>query len=242
VAYPEGTLWRSRTDGGERMQLTFTPALAAVPRWSPDDSQIAYFAWIPHATPRIFVVPAAGGTPRRPTKGDAAELDPSWSADGRKLAFGSSPSFVTATSDAAVIRILDLGTGQTTALEGSKGLYSPRWSPDGRYLAAVSFDSRRLVLLDMTTGAWSVLATSPATFIGWPNWTADSRWLSFQQGDQILRVSMGDRHVEPIAMPPSIDAAQGLLGEWIGSTPDGAPLVLLDAGTHDIYALDWDAP
>jgi hypothetical protein len=40
---------------------------------------------------------------------------------------------------------------------------------------------------------------------------------------------------------PSIDAAS-VLGEWIGSTPDGTPLVLLDTGTHDIYALDWDAP
>ena len=27
-----------------------------------------------------------------------------------------------------------------------------------------------------------------------------------------------------------------------GSTPDGWPMILLDAGTHDIYALDWDAP
>jgi hypothetical protein len=24
--------------------------------------------------------------------------------------------------------------------------------------------------------------------------------------------------------------------------PDGSPLVLLDIGTHDIYALEWDAP
>ena len=239
VAYPEGTLWRSRVDGSERMQLTFAPMLAAVPRWSPDGSQIAYFAWARHAPPRIYVVPAAGGAPRRPTKGDAAELDPSWSPDGSKLAFGSGPSFASAASDSAIIRIVDLGTGKTTRLEGSKGFYSPRWSPDGRYIAAVSFDSRRLMLLDTVTGAWSTLVSSPATFIGWPNWTADSRWLSFQQGDRILRVSMADRHIDPVGTPPSIDAAQGLLGEWIGATPDGEPLVLLDAGTHDIYALEW---
>jgi len=181
VAYPEGTLWRSRVDGSERMQLTFAPTLAAVPRWSPDDAQIAFFAWIRHTTPRIYVVAAAGGAPRRVTKGDSAELDPSWSPDGRRLAFGSGPSFTSTASDAAVIRLLDVATGKTTVLEGSKGLYSPRWSPDGRYIAAVSFDSRRLMLLDMTAGAWSVLVTSPATFIGWPNWTADSRWLSAVQ-------------------------------------------------------------
>lgn len=242
VAYPEGTLWRSRVDGSERMQLTFAPMLAAVPRWSPDGSHIAYFAWLRHARPKIYVVPAGGGDPRRATSGDSAELDPSWSPDGTRLALGSGPAFVSATSDAAEIRIVDLRTGNTTSLKGSRGLYSPRWSPDGRYIAGVSFDSRRLMLLDTVTGAWSTLASSPATFIGWPNWTADSHWLSFQQGDQILRVSPAAPRVEPVATPPSIDAVQGLLGEWIGATPDGAPLVLLDAGTHDIYALDWDAP
>jgi hypothetical protein len=32
------------------------------------------------------------------------------------------------------------------------------------------------------------------------------------------------------------------LGPWFGSTPDGWPVTLLDAGTHDIYALDWETP
>jgi hypothetical protein len=39
-----------------------------------------------------------------------------------------------------------------------------------------------------------------------------------------------------------VGLAMGLLGPWYGVAPDGSPLVLLDAGTHDIYALDWDAP
>jgi Tol biopolymer transport system component len=36
VSYPEGTLWRSRADGSERLQLTFPPQFATVPHWSPD--------------------------------------------------------------------------------------------------------------------------------------------------------------------------------------------------------------
>jgi hypothetical protein len=39
-----------------------------------------------------------------------------------------------------------------------------------------------------------------------------------------------------------LNIASGPLGQWFGWTPDGAPLFQLDAGTHDIYALDWDAP
>jgi len=31
-------------------------------------------------------------------------------------------------------------------------------------------------------------------------------------------------------------------GDWGGLAPDDSPLLLRDAGTHDIYALDWQAP
>jgi serine/threonine protein kinase len=39
VSYPEGTLWRSRVDGSDRLQLTNPPVFAALPRWSPDGTQ-----------------------------------------------------------------------------------------------------------------------------------------------------------------------------------------------------------
>ena len=42
VSYPDGTLWRSRADGSERLQLTFPPVTVFLPRWSPDGTQIAY--------------------------------------------------------------------------------------------------------------------------------------------------------------------------------------------------------
>jgi len=42
VAYPEGTLWRSRPDGSERVQLTYSPLYAVHPRWSPNGKQIVF--------------------------------------------------------------------------------------------------------------------------------------------------------------------------------------------------------
>ena len=35
--------------------------------------------------------------------------------------------------------ILDLASQKVTVVPGSVGMYSPRWSPDGRYLAALSW-------------------------------------------------------------------------------------------------------
>jgi dipeptidyl aminopeptidase/acylaminoacyl peptidase len=242
VAYPEATLWRSRTDGSERVQLTFRPTLAAMPRWSPDGAQIAFFAWTAAEKPKIHLVPAAGGTPRRATIGTQPEADPSWAPDGRRLAFGSGPGWDAATSPNAVIRVLTLDTGQVTVVPGSQGLFSPRWSPDGRYIAAVSFDSLSLRLFDVAAGSWTDIVPKSALFLGWEYWSPDSRSVVYQQQNDIRRVMIADRRIEVVVNIKDLDVAQGLFGTWMGSTPDGSPLVLLDAGTHDIYALDWQAP
>jgi len=243
TAYPEGTLWRSGADRSDRVQLTFSPTSAALPRWSPDGTQIAFFAWTASETPRIYLVAAAGGTPRRATTGTLPEADPSWSPDGRRLAFGSGPGLDLPDSPNAVIRLLTLDTRQVTVLPGSQGLFSPRWSPDGRYIAALSFDSLRLLLFDVAAGTWTELVGRGSGFLGWESWSPDSRSISYQGGtSDIRRVTLADRRTEVIASTKALDLASGVLGPWIGYTPDGSPLVLLDAGTHDIYALDWDAP
>ena len=81
---------------------------------------------------------------------------------------------------------------------------------------------------------------------GWPSWSADSTAVTFEQGDvsaaEIVRVRVADRRLEPVATTRGVDIVFGNLGPWFGSTPDGWPIVLIDAGTHDIYALDWEAP
>ena len=134
MAFPEGTLWRSRVDGGERLQLSFPPMVAWLPRWSPDDSQIAFFGGTALENARVYVVPAAGGAPRRATAGTVSEFDPTWSPDGHHLAFGSAAGEFGGTGSTNAIQVLDLTSGQLSTLPGSEGLYSPRWSPDGRYI------------------------------------------------------------------------------------------------------------
>jgi WD40 repeat protein len=214
-----------------------------LPRWSPDGTQIAFFSWTASETPRIYLVPAAGGTPRRATTGVLPEADPSWAPDGRRLALGSGLGLEGSDSPNAVIRILALDTGQMTIVPGSQGLFSPRWSPDGRFIAALSFDSMRLMLFDVAAGRWTQLFCNGSTFLGWESWSPDSRLLSYQAGAfGIRRVAIADRRTEVVVSGVGPDLANGLLGSWIGYAPDGSPMVLIDAGTHDIYALDWDAP
>ena len=61
-------------------------------------------------------------------------------------------------------------------------------------------------------------------------------------GTAIKRVTIADRHVETIFGLGDSTSRGWHVGPWLGTTPDGWPVTTLDAGTHDIYALDWEAP
>ena len=107
-------------------------------------------------------------------------------------------------------------------------------------MVAVTQDSFRLRLCDMAAQSWSDLVRAP-TFVGWPSWSPDSRFITYEQAPEIRRIAITDRRVETLASLIDQPRAIGVVGPWLGAAPDGSPVVLQDGGTHDIYALDWDA-
>jgi serine/threonine protein kinase/Tol biopolymer transport system component len=237
AGYPDGSLWRSKLDGSQRMQLSYPPLVALLPRWSPDGQQIAFYALSPGQKSKLYVVSTDGGTPREMIPGDSEdEYDPTWSPDGTRIAFGGA-----ATDHNTTIRILDVKTNQVSTVPGSNGLFSPRWSPDGRFIAAMSFDSRALMLFDFATQKWQEIAKIT---MGFPNWSKNGDYIYFlHEADQpsVMRVRIGDRKVEQVADLKDFPQA-GFYGIWLTLAPDDSPLLLRDTGTEEIYSLDWQAP
>ena len=237
VSYPDGTLWRSKLDGTLKLQLSSPPVYAMLPRWSPDGKQIVFYGQVQGKPARIYQVPAVGGAPQQLMPNQSGQqADPSWSPDGESLAFAE-----VANTGPGAIQILDIKTHQITKLPDSQGLFSPRWSPDGRYLAAMPMDSSALELFDFKTQKWSVLAKE---LVGYPCWSRDGRYL------YVLRLS-GNRGVERLAIPggkieqvASLRALRltGVYNFWLGLMPDDSPLVLKDAGTQEIVSMGWTAP
>jgi Tol biopolymer transport system component len=240
TTYPEGSLWRSRADGSERLQLTFPPMRVGLPRWSPDQKQIAFQADLPSGRMKIYMVSAEGGTPQELSSGDQSDGDPNWSPDGSSLVFFSSLSFPIGQNMS--VKILDLRTHKVSVVPGSEGLFSPHWSPDGRYILALSGNAERLMLFDFKTQKWEELAKITVAF---PNWSRDGKYVHFHSfGDDaaLYRVRVSDHKLERIVSLKGIRLTMSVIGTWCGLTPDDSPLVLRDVGSQEIYAVDLQLP
>jgi len=240
VAYndgTDGTMWRSRVDGAEKLQLVIAPMLAYLPKWSPDDKQIAFFGHPPGEPWQIYAVGAAGGAPELLYRSATNLADPGWSPDGKSLVFGEN----SLNNQGSAVYVLDLKTRSASKLPGSDGLYSPRWSPKGGYIAAIPLDSLKLMLFDLTTQKWTELAK---IFVAYPTWSRDGRYIYFNgmvdNEEGYYRVQISDRKLERICSLKGFQAAGGAFGNWSGIAPDESPLLVRDASIQEIYALDWE--
>ena len=238
ASYPDGALWRSRTDGTEPLQLTFSPISPVLPRWSPDGKTIVFFQFAQGADKpaRIYTVPAEGGSPRLLLPNDSSpQLDPNWSPDGSKIIFSGESN-----SPSSAIRILDVSTQQLSTLPGSDGLYSPRWSPDGRHVSAFSAESKTLLLFDFQNNQWTELAKGS---LSWLNWSHDGQFvyvLDYREKNAVMRVRISDGRLEQVADVKNFPAT-GRYGGALALTPNDQPILLRDTGAQDVYSMDWQS-
>jgi Tol biopolymer transport system component/DNA-binding winged helix-turn-helix (wHTH) protein len=238
VTIPEGILWRSKLDGSQRLQLTFPPMRATMPRWSPNRKQIAFSAQVPGKPWKNHLISAEGGIPEQIVPGPRNEDGPSWSPDGNSLAFGYMTFLEHEGSGPFTIQLVDLKTRGVSTLPGSEGLYSASWSPDGAYVAAETADNSKLVLFDRALNKWMDLVSSG---VGYFEWSRDGKHIYVESGS-IIRARISDHKLERVVSLERIRLATGAFGPWIGLAPDNSPLVVRDVGTQEIYALDWVAP
>jgi len=238
----KGRLWRARVDGSETLQLTPDSMQVFLAHWSPDGKHLALMAREPGQAWKIYLIECDGGSPQLLIRENRNSADPSWSPDGMSLVFGRVPDLMGKETGSRAIQLLDLRTHAVTALPGSEGLFSPRWSPDGRYIAAISLDERRLMLFDISSHSWKQLAD---TSVADPVWSADSKALYIHafmvQSQPIYRVEVPSGRRQPIADLSnfrSADVADYFFG---GVTLEDAPLVRARTSTGNIYSLDLDA-
>ncbi len=240
-SYPEGILWSSRIDGAQRRQLTAPPFDAEIsPRWSPDGRSIVFVdvsggdrRHIAEAE-RIYVIRADGGEPLLlPTGPEPAFHDPTWSPDSNAIAYGVGGMFQ---GQFRGIRILNLRTGKWETVRGSEKFFTPRWSPDGKHLVALSLDAAKLILFSFATQQWEELASGKA--LTFPSWSRDSKRVLFADGDALFWVTIANHTKQKIV---NVDASRPITpNPWYGLGPDDQPMSTRDITAEEIYAFDLE--
>jgi WD40 repeat protein len=136
---------------------------------------------------------------------------------------------------------LDLKTDQRSKFSGSQGLFSPRISSDGFYLAALSQDSSTLKLYDFRTQKWTDWLTEPGN-IAYPTWSKDGRCLYFDNfmtdHPTSRRVKLGNTHSEELfglSEPHRFFGSNS--GTWGGMAAHNSRLYAQDLSTQEIYSL-----
>jgi Tol biopolymer transport system component len=131
------------SEGGKRREIPL-PTLGEIstPSFSPDGGSIVFSALAEGFTD-LFVYDLKAGALRRLTHDAFADLQPSWSPDGRQIAFVTDRySTKLDTLDTGNYRLasVDVGSGEVRALPAfDKGKnINPQWAPDGKSLYFLS--------------------------------------------------------------------------------------------------------
>ncbi|HSO76105.1 MAG TPA: translocation protein TolB [Blastocatellia bacterium] len=137
-------IYVSNLNGSNVRRLTRTnKAINISPRWNPKTGREIAFISSRGGSPQVYVMDASGAN-QRPLISRGGQADsPSWSPDGRYIAFayGGAGSFQ--------VFVADVASGQLLQLTSQGRNESPAWSPDSRHIV---FQSNR-------TGRWEIWQT-----------------------------------------------------------------------------------
>lgn len=255
VSYPDGILWRCNRDGTGLIQLSSPPLLPWDIAWSPDSRQIVFESRMPNgdsaASGRtaIYVVSSHGGTPALLIPEDnASESDASWSSDGKKIVYSTGDLRYLGDSSLGTVKthILDLASHKTSTLpSGPKPYYSPRLSPDGRYVSFLAApDPSDPVIFDLQTQRYSTLHGLPSFGgLDWNTWSHDSKSLYFRltggpNGESgVYLVPVNGAKPERVIDLTGFRQTGWNHRSWMGLDPTDAPLLLRDTGSTELFAL-----
>jgi Tol biopolymer transport system component/DNA-binding winged helix-turn-helix (wHTH) protein len=222
------------------------PPTPSAPRWRPAGRRSRARVGLIVASFTVLIAIVTGWfVPRSQTKGDPVSApvplhpfggmqdDPSFSPDGRQVAFAWQPP----QSDNHDIYVLKVGDLEATRLTTDRAWdMSPAWSPDGRQIAFIRRDGSvgEIRVISPTGGPEQKIVETLGTSV---TWSADSRTLVFIDlgpGDDVqsvFLVSAAGGSKRQVTFP----ASEHTYGDsWPAVSPDGRTLAFVRRLTYDV--------
>jgi Tol biopolymer transport system component/DNA-binding winged helix-turn-helix (wHTH) protein len=241
VNRPDGSLWRSRADGSQRLRLTSIPLEASSPRWSPKGEQILFAGARNRGTRQIYVVSWDGGSLRPVLPKGWEGLNADWSPDGYRIVVTMHNEQI---HPQYALFLLEPTTGVMQELPDSTDMTDPRCSPDGHYIAALDSSSRHLLVYNVNNAKWSPV--SSGAYFQAPEWSLDGSFIYFQdqldEQESVFRADVNTLRVDRVSGFADVLHSGALHSVFSGLGRDDSLFVTIERGSTDIYALDLDLP
>lgn len=191
------------------------------PKWSPDGKSIVYDAFPFGQTTfsiSIWVMDADGSKPRQLTS-DALDVEPAFSPDGTRIAFGRITGDSPEGQLEAIYVINSDGTGLREVVAARAGLEHADWSPDGRSITfniapvnAAAADSGSVLSVQPDGSRLRVIQPRTAVLKFFKAvWSPDRREMlsgcfdTQARIDKICTISPGGRIKAVVSGPPSVN-------------------------------------
>ena len=168
-------------DGSGARRLTTEERIELAPVWSPDGRSIAHYSRAVSGGPielRVADVDSGRSTTLATNPADMGPQPPSWSADGKRLAFSARED------NRPHGWVVDVAGGtprNLTKPTGARAAHWPQLSPDGRRLLWIADRRERLpvVVTDVETGESAELTREQKTANESARWSPDGRSIVF---------------------------------------------------------------
>ena len=196
---------------------------ALEPAWSPNGGLIAFVSKRDGAA-HVYVMRADGSDTRRMTATSADDGRPTWSPDGRRLAFSR--------EGALYVHMLAGGPARRLGRALAGRVAGAAWSPDGK---SIAFDFRpdgsslQEIWVVGADGRRPHPVTDLRAVSGSPSWSPDGRRLAFHSNDrgghfEIYSIAVGGSGLRQETRSPNdtIEPAWSPDGQKIAFSRDGA--------------------
>jgi TolB protein len=136
-------LFRIDLSGTEPRKLTQTGSINTEPAFSPDGTTL-FFVSDRGGSPQVYRMPSQGGPAERVTFSGPYNISPAVSPDGRWLAY------IARTGSSFRLHLMDLSTGQVTALTDTSADERPSFAPNSRLLVYATLQQGQEALMTTT--------------------------------------------------------------------------------------------